>query len=236
MKTNKVETHDIDLSRRLLLRENTAFSVKEAYFRLRTNLTFCLTGDRKHPCKTFMVTSYSPAEGKSTVTANIALSFAMLEKKTLIVDCDMRRPTQGRLWNVEVHCGIAEHLAMQGELEICKVEGELPLYLAVCSSVPNNPTAMLSSEAMKNLLAKLAEQYDYILIDTPPLSAMTDAQILAPLTDGVVIVAKSGFTTRESLNHASRLIAQAGGNLCGIALNQMAVDTSLSKYGSYPYA
>ncbi len=236
MKTYKGEARDIAFDRSLLLREETAFAVKEAYFRLRTNLTFCLSRDKQRPCKTFMVTSYNPSEGKSTVTANIALSFAMLGKKTLIVDCDMRRPMQGKLWDVKVRCGIAEHLAMQGELEICKVEGELPLYLAVCSGVPNNPTAMLSSEAMKNLLAKLAEQYDYIIIDTPPLCAMTDGQILAPLTDGVVIVARSGFTTRENLNHASKLIARAGGNLCGIALNQMAVDTSSAKYGSYPYA
>ena len=215
MKTYKGETRDITFDRRLLLREDTAFAVKEAYFRLRTNLTFCLSRDKQHPCKTFMVTSYNPSEGKSTVAANVALSFAMLGKKTLIVDCDMRRPTQGKLWNVKVRCGVAEHLAMQGELEICKVEGELPLYLAVCSGVPNNPTAMLSSEAMKNLLAKLAEQYDYIIIDTPPLCTMTDAQILAPLTDGVVIVAKSGFTTRDNLSHASKLIAQAGaGRAC----------------------
>lgn len=224
--------HDVKESRRLLITQDTAFAVKEAYLKLRTSLTFCMCKDKAMPCKSFLITSSNSAEGKSVATANIAISFAMLGKKTLIIDCDMRKPMQKKLWKMEIENGIAEHLANMGKCEFGKVEGDLPLYICGCNRIPSNPTEMLSSESMKALLMELYDKFDYIFIDTPPVNTVVDAQIVAPLVDGVVIVSKAGFTMRDELQFSIRLMQEAGANLCGVILNQLDFKSGKG-YGRY---
>ena len=98
-------------NRRKILTEETPFAIREAYVKLRTNLLFCMTADKERPCTTFAITSAKPSEGKSLTAANIAVSYAMLGKKVILIDADMRKPTQRRLWKVEKSAGLCDFLA-----------------------------------------------------------------------------------------------------------------------------
>lgn len=109
-----------------MLTNESPFAIKEAYVKLRTSLLFCMTADKERPCSTFAITSAKPSEGKSLTAANIAISYAMLGKRVLLVDADMRKPTQRRLWKVRSTAGLCDFLAKISRLELVKVT-DLPL-------------------------------------------------------------------------------------------------------------
>ena len=130
---------------------------------------FCMTADKERPCTSFAVTSAKPSEGKSLTAANIAISYAMLGKKVLLIDADMRKPTQRRLWRVEKPTGLCDFLAKISKLELDKVK-DLPLWIVCTGTIPPNPSELLSSERMKHFVEESAKVYDYIIIDTPPIN------------------------------------------------------------------
>ena len=142
---NKAAAEAITVNRRRLLNNDSPFAMKEAYVKLRTSLMFCMTADKARPCKTFAVTSAKPSEGKSLTAANIAISYAMLGKRVLLVDADMRKPTQRRLWKVELSTGLCDYLAKIWQLELAKVT-ELPLWIVCTGTIPPNPSELLSSD------------------------------------------------------------------------------------------
>ena len=181
---------------------------------------FCMTADKERPCTSFAVTSAKPSEGKSLTAANIAISYAMLGKKVLLIDADMRKPTQRRLWRVEKPTGLCDFLAKISKLELDKVK-DLPLWIVCTGTIPPNPSELLSSERMKHFVEESAKVYDYIIIDTPPINTVADAQIVSTYVDGVVLVVKSGDTTEDELNEAIDAVRRAGGNLCGTVLNDL---------------
>lgn len=203
-----------DQSKRLLTKESP-FAIKEAYVKLRTSLLFCMTADKERPCSTFAVTSAKPAEGKSLTAANIAISYAMLGKRVLLVDADMRKAGQRSLWSVRSSAGLCDFLAKISRLELAKVT-DLPLWIVCTGTIPPNP-----SERMRRFAAESAETYDYVIIDTPPINTVADAQIISTYVDGVVLVTRSGVTTTDELNDAKDAVLRAGGNLCGVVLNDM---------------
>ena len=200
----KNKSEIIASNRKRLLNNDTPFAIREAYVKLRTGLMFCMTKDRDRACKTIAVTSANPSEGKSLTAANIAISYAMLGKKTLLIDADLRKPTQRRLW----------------KLELAKVK-DLPLWIIGAGTIPPNPSELLSSDRMKAFVAEIAKRYDYVIIDTPPINTVADAQILSAFVDGVLIVAKSGSTTSDELRAAVDAVERAEGNLCGVVLNDL---------------
>lgn len=206
------------VNRKRLLNQDTPFAVKEAYVKLRTNLMFCMTADKERVCRVFAVTSARPSEGKSLTAANLAISYAMLGKKTLLIDADMRKPTQRRLWRAEVSSGLCDHLAGLKPLQVARAE-ELPLSLICTGTIPPNPSELLASDRMKHFVEDCAREYDCVIIDTPPINTVADAQIVSALVDGVVIVAKSGITGADELSAAIDGVRRAGGNLCGVVLN-----------------
>lgn len=216
----KLKNEVIANNRKCLLNNETPFAIREAYVKLRTGLMFCMTKDKERACKTIAVTSANPSEGKSLTAANIAISYAMLGKKTLLIDADLRRPTQRRLWKIDISVGLCDFLAKIGQLELAKVR-DLPLWIVDPGTIPPNPSELLSSMRMKLFVAEASEQYDYIIIDTPPINTVADAQIISTFVDGVLIVAKSGSTTSDELNAAADAVERAGGNLCGIVLNDL---------------
>ena len=226
---NKAAAEAITVNRRRLLNNDAPFAMKEAYVKLRTSLMFCMTADKARPCKTFAVTSAKPSEGKSLTAANIAISYAMLGKRVLLIDADMRKPTQRRLWKVELSTGLCDYLAKIWQLELAKVT-ELPLWIVCTGTIPPNPSELLSSERMRRFAAESAETYDYVIIDTPPINTVADAQIVSTYVDGVVLVTRSGVTTTDELNDAKDAVLRAGGNLCGVVLNDMNMKT-----GKYAY-
>ena len=175
-----------------LLTNDSPFAIKEAYVKLRTGLLFCMTKDGKRQCKTFAVTSANPGDGKSVTSANIAISFAMLGKKTLLIDCDMRKPMQRKMWGIESKHGICDFLANIGDCPVF-TEKSLPLSVICTGTLPPNPSELLSSENMKHFIEYLSEQYEYIIIDTPPINTdcrRTDSFV--HLLTCMVVVAKSG--------------------------------------------
>ncbi len=218
--SHKATSEVIAVNRRRLLTNDTPFAIKEAYVKLRTSLMFCMTADKTRPCTTFAVTSAKPSEGKSLTAANIAISYAMLGKKVLLVDADMRKPTQRRLWKVDVSTGLCDFLAKIWKLEVVKVK-ELPLWIVCTGTIPPNPSELLASDRMKRFVEECAKRYDYVIIDTPPINTVADAQIISTFVDGVVLVAKSGNTTSDELNTAIEAVSRAGGNLCGVVLNDL---------------
>lgn len=218
-------------NRKKLLTGDTPFAIKEAYVKLRTNLLFCMTADKERPCTTFAITSANPSEGKSLTAANIAISYAMLGKNVMLIDADTRKPTQRRLWRVEKSTGLCDFLAKIWKLEVTKVKA-LPLWIVCTGTIPPNPSELLSSERMKRFVEECAKTYDYVIIDTPPINTVADAQIISTYVDGVVLVAKSGSTSSDELNVAIDAVHRAGGNLCGVVLNDMNMKTT--KY-SYKY-
>lgn len=236
--SRKVIAESRKLSRKRLLNADSPFAIKEAYVKLRTSLMFCMTQDGSRPCKVFEITSSNPSEGKSMTAANIAISFAMLGKKTLLIDADMRKPTQKSLWNAKIDSGLCDFLARIGPLEYLDVEG-LPLRIICTGTIPPNPSELLASGRMKVFVSEFAKRYDYVIIDTPPINTVADAQIISTFVDGVVLVVKSAVSKTEELKNAVDAVTRAGGNLCGLVLNDMnlkSVKYSKYKYGKYEYA
>lgn len=207
-------------NRQRLLNADTPFAVKEAYIRIRTNLMFCMTKDGDTPCRIFAVTSANPSEGKSLTAANLAICYAMLGKRTLLIDADLRKPTQRRLWNIKTPGGICDYLARIRPLEESRVDG-LPLWIICAGIIPPNPSELLASDRMKRFIQACAHEYDYIIIDTPPINTVADAQIVSTFSDGMIVVAKSGRTTTDEIDAAVAAISRAGGNLCGVVVNGM---------------
>jgi len=212
-----------------LLNAGSPFDVKEAYVKLRTSLMFCMTADNSRACRSFVVTSPNPSEGKSLTAANIAISFAMLGKSVLLIDADMRKPNQHRLWGLDVKTGLSDHLISLQSEEPVKIE-ELPLKVLCSGTVPPNPSELLSSEYMKNFIAGCSEKYDYIIIDTPPINTVADVQILSTYVDGIVMIARSGETTLDELTASIEASEVSDGNLCGVVLNNLS-----AKYMDYGY-
>lgn len=223
----------IAANRRRLLNNDSPFAMKEAYVKLRTNLMFCMAKGKDSPCTTFAITSAKPSEGKSLTAANIAVSCAMLGKKVLLIDADMRKPTQQRLWKVGLPAGICDFLANIRQLELAKVK-DLPLWIVCTGTIPPNPSELLTSERMKRFVAECADTYDYVIIDTPPINTVADAQIISTYVDGVVLVAKSGGTTADELNAAIDAVQRVGGNLCGVVLNSLNMKSTRYSY-KYKY-
>lgn len=208
-----------------LLNLRSPAEIKEAYVKLRTNLMFCMTADGTRNCKVFAVTGANQGEGKSITAANIAISFAMIGKKTLLLDADMRSSSQRRIWKNRTLTGLSDFLAEIKPLEVFSVK-ELPLSIVFTGTLPPNPSELLSSEKMSGFVKECSNLFDYIIIDTPSLNDYADAQIISTLADGVVLVARSGETDSADLAESLDSVKRSGGNVCGVALNFIKPDRS----------
>ena len=214
----------------LIVHEDAKSPVAEAYRVIRTNLQFCQTDSSLH---TLIFTSAGPSEGKSTTIANTAVALAQTGKKVLLVDCDLRKPVQHHIFKKN-KAGVTNHLA-EGTLltELFQESGVPNLTLLTSGPVPPNPSELLGSEKMKQLLAQLREEYDYVLIDAPPVIVVTDAAVLASKVDGVVLVLDSGNVRPEMAQQAQKLIQAANGKILGAILNKVEIDEEHSYYYYY---
>ena len=206
----------------------------EAYRTLRTNITFA-SPDK--PVHTLLVTSTSPDDGKSTTIANLAITFAAAGSPTVLVDADLRRPHLHTIFGLPNDSGLSTLVA---DLARSKGGGvsRLPLQetqvenLQVLTSgpVPPNPAEILASQRMGELLALLRSKAEYVLIDTPPIIAVTDAAVLAPKVDGVLIVINAGKTKRELAVKARDMLRQVNAHILGVVLNNAQIDKSAYAY------
>lgn len=193
--------------------------ISEQIRTLRTNILFT-SADVK--IKKMLVTSSEQGEGKSTISANLAASFAQAGYRTLLVDADLRKPTQHKIFEQRNVKGLSNLIAGQVLLEETINPNVLPgLDLLTSGPVPPNPAELLGSLAMEDLLIKLSEMYDLVLLDTPPVLAVADSQILGNLVDGSLLVVNSKHTHRDKVIDAKNQLDKSSSKTLGIVLNDL---------------
>jgi capsular exopolysaccharide synthesis family protein len=206
----------------------------EAYRALRTNIQFA-SPDK--PVHTILTTSTSPDDGKSTTIANLAITFAAAGSPTVLIDADLRRPHLHSIFGLSNDAGLTSLIAEMARNRE-GITPELPLQntqvanLQVLTSgpVPPNPAEILGSRRMAEILDILKLKVEYILIDTPPIIAVTDAAILSPRVDGVLLVVNAGKTRRDLAVKARDILQQINANILGVVLNNAEVDKSAYSY------
>lgn len=215
----------------LITHEQTKSPISEAYRTLRTNVQF--TGvDSK--TKRIMVTSSGPREGKSTTVANLAVSISQAGKSVLIIDADLRNPTQHKLFGLSNTEGLSVSLVQEHEGQSFIKETEIPgVQVLTGGPIPPNPAELVGSQRMKRLIDEVSEQFDVVLIDTPPIIAVTDAAILAQEVDGVILVLASGEVNKEYAQRAKEQLDKVGTKILGAVLNK--ADMKTSEYYYYYY-
>lgn len=201
----------------------------EAYKTLRTNIQFYQANNQ---LKTLVITSSCLQEGKSTTVFNLANTFGESGKKVLIIDCDLRKPTLHKLYNVPNDKGITNLLATQIDVKVVLNKSSFQgVDFITCGTIPPNPSELLNSKCMEFYLNSFKEVYDYIILDTPPICMVTDAQILAGKCDGTLLVVASGQTDKNKLLEAKSLLDNVGANILGIILTKVKVRKT--KYDDY---
>lgn len=203
--------------------------VAEAFRALRTNLEFT---QLERPLKSLVVTSAAAEEGKSTVLANLAVTMAQAEKRVILADCDLRRPSLHSLFGLKESPGLTSMLVEGGALsqpplQATQVDG---LQVVTSGPLPPNPPDVLGSRRMDQALAALRERCDILLLDAPPVVAVTDAAILAAKADGVLLVVNAGKTRREHAQKAKELLEQVNARLLGVVLNGVRLDQTTHLY------
>jgi capsular exopolysaccharide synthesis family protein len=190
--------------------------ISETYGMLYANLKF-LSSDKE--VRVITITSAVPKEGKSTVSANLALAIAQLGFKVLLIDADMRHPSQHAVWELRNSVGLSNVIVEQIELKTAIKEAMPNLYVLTSGLLPPNPLALLNSRRMASLIEDFTQRYDYVIIDTPPLSAAADARILSAMTDGMLIVVQPKLVDSASAIAAQELLEQSGQNVLGMVIN-----------------
>jgi capsular exopolysaccharide synthesis family protein len=209
--------------------ESDNSATAEAFRKLRTNLQF-LTVD--HPPRVLVVTSSSPSEGKSTTSINIALALAEAERTVVLVDGDLRRPRLAKYLDVLGSVGVSTVLSGGAALDEVLQQTKFPrLSVLTAGPTPPNPSELLGSLAAEKMLSELRSRFDYVIIDSAPLLAVTDGAILAAKSDGALVVVKAGKTRQDQLKHAIGMLNDVGATLLGAVLTMMPTRGS----GAYSY-
>jgi len=215
----------------LIVHQAPESAFAENYRSLRTALL--LSGPQGH-LKKIQVTSPLQGEGKSSTISNLAVSLAQMGRTVLLIDADLRRPRQHRLFNLKNHLGLTNYLALDLPLEVLVKETMVPnLFLINSGPIPPNPAELLSSEKMSSLLEEMASRYDFVLIDTPPVLAVTDAQILGKMVDGLVLVVQAEGTPREALIQTRELLDLLKIKTLGVVVNYFNLDNRGYYYRRY---
>ena len=205
--------------------------ISEQYRTIRTNIEYSNVDQDK---KTILVTSSDKNEGKTTTVSNLAVSFANLNKKILLIDCDLRNPSIHKMFRLNNIYGLTDILAKDRAVDKCIQETELEnLYVLTAGAIPPNPAEILSSEKMKNLIEDLKNIYDYIFIDTPPIGLVTDAGVLSSFTDGVVLVVKSESVEKKYLEETKKKLDAVDARILGAILNSYKSEQKDYNYYSY---
>jgi capsular exopolysaccharide synthesis family protein len=197
--------------------DNTS-SIAESYRQLRTAV---LLSSASHAPRTILVTSSQPAEGKTTTSTNLAISLSQTGASVLIVDCDLRRPRLHKVFGVKNSRGLANYLSGTGELASL-VQPALPnLFVLPVGPLPPNPAELLGSSRMKQTIDLLQGSFDYVVLDSPPVASFADSLILSAMVEGVILVVKAGYTSREVANRTKTHLQTVGAKVLGSVINHI---------------
>ncbi len=213
----------------LITVSNPRSPAAEAYRTLRTNLEFSALDK---PLRTMVVTSAGADEGKSTTLANLAVTMAQAGKRVILVDCDLRRPSLHSVFEVRNNCGVTDLLRDDSLLAHPPLQDTPIANLKVITSgqLPPNPSELLGSRRMGDVIQGLLNYADILLFDAPPIIAVTDAAILSSKVDGVLLVLSAGKTSRDHAKKAQALLEKAHARLVGAVLNNARLDSSMNYY------
>ena len=200
----------------------------ESYRTLRTNLQYS-SFDEEY--KVIVVTSSEPGEGKSTTAGNLALSIAQGDKKVALIDCDLRKPSLHKKFGLSNTVGLSDVIVGKESISIVGHRYNNNLTVLTSGKIPPNPSEMLGSKSMKALIEALKKVFDYVILDTPPVQAVTDAQILSTRADGTLLVVRAEKTKKESVLNSVNLLKKVNANIIGTVLN--GVDAKRSNYYYY---
>jgi capsular exopolysaccharide synthesis family protein len=197
---------------------------------LQANLKF-LSSDKQ--LKAIVVTSSVPKEGKSEVSANLAAVMAQVGRRVLLVDADMRHPSQHHLWELTNSVGLSNVIVGEAEFKtaVCEVMPRLDVLTA--GVIPPNPVALLDSKRMASLIETFLKSYDCVLIDTPPLAGIADAPILGKMVDGILLVVRPGVVDSASAKAAKDFITRSGQNVLGLVANGVIIKNEPDSYFYY---
>ena len=205
----------------------------EAYRVIRTSVQFAQAGKE---LQTIALTSCTPNEGKSTTIANLAIVLTQAGKSVLLIDCDMRNPTVHKNFNLSNKVGLSSCISMGTALaDAVQATGIEGLDALTAGVIPPNPSELLGSERMQNVLQRAKEQYDYVLIDTPPVMPVTDALIVSRFVDGMILVIASAEVKVEMAREVKNQLVNAGANILGVVLNKVRSEHHGYGYGYYYY-
>lgn len=210
-----------------LPKSDKQFGTIEAYKNLRTNLVYT------ENLQVIMITSTVADEGKTVSAFNLAESFAEAGKKVLLIDCDLRGSFLNKFLIVkEKVAGVSEILTNQA-IDVINKTNIKNLDIILSGKIPPNPSELLSSNLFKLLIKSLKEKYDYIIIDTPPVTVATDAVVVGRIVDGVVLVVRNDFVKRNSVQRAKMELERNGARIIGVVLNR--VNKNQVDYKDYAY-
>lgn len=216
--------------RKLIVHEDPKSPISEAYRTLRTNLQFAKINSE---LRTIMFTSSGPAEGKSTTIANVAVALAQSGRSIILVDCDLRKPVQHRIFGKR-NKGVTNILVDDSPAEAFLQDTEIDnLRILPSGPIPPNPSELLSSLKMVELFTELKELADIVLIDAPPTIAVTDAAVMAAKVDGIVLVIDSTSVRPEMAQKAKELLVKANGHILGAILNRVEIEEEHAYYYYY---
>lgn len=217
--------------RHLIAKKDPKSPITEQYRTIRTNIQYASVDQA---IRSIVVTSSGPMEGKSITTANLAVVFAQQGKKTLLIDADLRKPTAHYTFQLPNTVGLTSVLTKQVELMDAVYMTDVEnLFVLTSGPIPPNPAELLASVSMEYLLKEAYNLYDFILFDTPPVLTVTDAQVLANLADGSILVTSSGTTDRDGAIKAKEILTSAQAKLLGAVLNNKKADKDTHYYYYY---
>lgn len=230
-KKNSAGRRSVD-SKRSILRDRSPFMMREAYKALRTNVAFSLPGN---DAKCIAVTSGSRGEGKSYNSVNLAISFAQIGKKVILLDCDMRLPTVASKLGIKAKPGLSDYLVGQAELEDILRRDVEGVDVIPAGNIPPDPTGLLESVQLEELMTQMREYYDYIIIDLPPVNTVADAAIVSRCIDGFLLVVRHGNTVNKDITEMLRQLRMVGAKILGFLYNDVPVEGKRYYYRYYYY-
>ena len=216
---------------RIISIKNPKSPIAEAYRGIRTSIEF---SNLDKNLQVITVTSSMQNEGKSTVLANLAVSFANLDKKVLIMEGDLRNPSVHRMFNISNIKGLTDILLQNKVFADCVHCTDVKnLHVLTCGAIPPNPSEMLSSKKIRDFIESLREYYDYIFIDAPPIGIVTDAGIISTFTDGCIFVVGAGDADIEMAKVSKERLEKVGANILGVVLNKFEASGASGYYDYY---